>query len=581
MKMVKSLLLVSAAGIVAVSGAQAADLPVKAKPVEYVKVCSLYGAGFYYVPGTDICLKVGAYFRAEYAVGHMGSSLTNLDFTGADGQRTRITGPDYQQRARSFIFLDTRQQTAYGTLRAYMNIGHTSDFPTGNTNATNTSAAAVYANRAFIQLAGFTWGLATSYYDFFSSPATSYSVPWSSDTGDGGWKVAAYTAQLGNGLSASLSFEEPRRQVITNTGVIGGTFNTGSATFGTVTNPVQTVYTVGGLPIQDELKTVMPDIVANLRIDQAWGSAQIMGALHKNGGGYYGSTVGSSSPFLDNCTAGILGIQGNTCSGHPEDKFGYALGAGIKINFPMIGPGDYLQAQANYTVGASRYAATTPAGAGSPGIFGEGTGQGSTMGMGWFQDGVYCGNNGVVGAIGGPLSASTAATAVPLGLHCGSNEIQLTTVWSVQAAYEHFWTPSLRTSIVGAYTHIGYNAEASLQMCGQVNGLRSNFAGSVLLNDPTRVSNIPGSNIIQGLDNCGAGSFDWSAYTLSSRTQWNITKDFYVGLEGFYGHLNTMSKGETVRYFAGTGTAQPNARRTLDDENVYVYRMRVHRDLVP
>ena len=65
MKMVKSLLLGSAAGIVAVAGAQAADLPVKAKPVEYVKVCSLYGAGFYYIPGTDICLKIGAAFRAE------------------------------------------------------------------------------------------------------------------------------------------------------------------------------------------------------------------------------------------------------------------------------------------------------------------------------------------------------------------------------------------------------------------------------------------------------------------------------------------------------------------------------------
>jgi Porin subfamily len=24
------------------------------------KVCSLYGAGFYYMPGTDICLKIGA-----------------------------------------------------------------------------------------------------------------------------------------------------------------------------------------------------------------------------------------------------------------------------------------------------------------------------------------------------------------------------------------------------------------------------------------------------------------------------------------------------------------------------------------
>ena len=47
MKMIKSLLLGSAAGLVAMSGAQAADLPLKAKAVEYVRVCSLYGAGFY------------------------------------------------------------------------------------------------------------------------------------------------------------------------------------------------------------------------------------------------------------------------------------------------------------------------------------------------------------------------------------------------------------------------------------------------------------------------------------------------------------------------------------------------------
>ena len=52
--MVKSLLLGSAAGLVAVSGTQAADLPVKAKPVEYVKICTLYGEGFYYIPGTDM-----------------------------------------------------------------------------------------------------------------------------------------------------------------------------------------------------------------------------------------------------------------------------------------------------------------------------------------------------------------------------------------------------------------------------------------------------------------------------------------------------------------------------------------------
>ena len=73
MKMVKSLLLGSAAGLVAVAGAQAADLPVKAKPVQYVKICSLYGAGFYYIPGTDTCLKVGGYVRAETNI-QMGGS---------------------------------------------------------------------------------------------------------------------------------------------------------------------------------------------------------------------------------------------------------------------------------------------------------------------------------------------------------------------------------------------------------------------------------------------------------------------------------------------------------------------------
>jgi len=43
MKTIKSLVLGSAAGLLAMGGAQAADLPVKAKAVEYVKVCSLYG----------------------------------------------------------------------------------------------------------------------------------------------------------------------------------------------------------------------------------------------------------------------------------------------------------------------------------------------------------------------------------------------------------------------------------------------------------------------------------------------------------------------------------------------------------
>src|SRR3954447_24051989 len=87
MKMVKSLLLGSAAGLVAVAGAQAADLPVKAKPVEYVKVCSLYGAGFWYVPGTDTCLKVGSFVRVQTAWNTDGSDVPQGAGTaGAAGQ---------------------------------------------------------------------------------------------------------------------------------------------------------------------------------------------------------------------------------------------------------------------------------------------------------------------------------------------------------------------------------------------------------------------------------------------------------------------------------------------------------------
>ena len=123
MKMVKSLLLVSAAGLVAVSGAQAADLPVKAKPVEYVKVCSLYGAGFYYIPGTDICMKVGGYVRCRRpGTGYRTSPAARS--TGTGGRATRIDSQDLARRTRAVTTFDTRQQTAYGTLRTYLMMGY-------------------------------------------------------------------------------------------------------------------------------------------------------------------------------------------------------------------------------------------------------------------------------------------------------------------------------------------------------------------------------------------------------------------------------------------------------------------------
>src|SRR5438067_11597933 len=117
MKMVKSLLLSSAAGVVAVAGAQAADLPVKAKPVEYVKICSLYGDGFYYIPGTDTCLRFSGDVKFDLSWNTVNGS-GDPAFYGLAGQHTRSTFPA-SYRARNDLDLDTRIQTDYGTLRTY------------------------------------------------------------------------------------------------------------------------------------------------------------------------------------------------------------------------------------------------------------------------------------------------------------------------------------------------------------------------------------------------------------------------------------------------------------------------------
>src|ERR1700680_2104362 len=119
MKMVKSLLLGTAAGFVAVAGAQAADMPVKAA-VQYVKICNLYGDGFYYLPGTNICVKLGGYVRFETAY-WAGNSMTNWGpFGGNAGggiYNTRTDGgADWLHRNRAYISMDSREQTDYGVL---------------------------------------------------------------------------------------------------------------------------------------------------------------------------------------------------------------------------------------------------------------------------------------------------------------------------------------------------------------------------------------------------------------------------------------------------------------------------------
>src|ERR1700742_4187356 len=116
MKMVKSLVLGSAAALVAVGGAQAADLPVKAKAVEYVKVCSLYGAGFWYIPGTDTCIKIGGYLRVDTTFN--GGLYDSPAWNGNSGMGDRFAD-QINSRSRFALTVDTRTATEYGVVRTF------------------------------------------------------------------------------------------------------------------------------------------------------------------------------------------------------------------------------------------------------------------------------------------------------------------------------------------------------------------------------------------------------------------------------------------------------------------------------
>ena len=495
-----------------------------------MKICSLYGAGYYYIPGTDVCMHLGGYVREEASWGY-GDNMTNGPFVSTTMQNTRTDGTrDVVWRTRAYITQETRQQTAYGTLRTYLNLG---------VNGNNSSDFS--ANRAFIQIAGFTVGLASSYFDHYSVAAIAYLVDQSSDTGDGGQRVIAYTYQFGNGWSATLSAEEPeaKRAGVWNTNKGSTNFIPGSAP---QSAPVTNQFTSGpqlgiagtAQTIQDQRKSIAPDIVANLRVDGAWGSAQVMAVAHEASGGYNGSTITGQMPL-----------------NAPADTWGWAAGAGIKINMPWAGPGDYFAAQAAYTEGAVRYISNTQGGSGQASF-----GGGDRLGYGLWSDGVYCGGASVNGTAGNSCGAA-------------ANGINLTTAWGIAGGWEHFWTPSLRTSLHGSYAQIRYNAQANANLCN------SQTSTGVLSNNGSNTISYTGAGTT-GLASCNN---NWSVWQIGSRTQWNITKDFYMGVDVAYYKLQTASSGAIVNYSQLAGSAQPSGLRTLQDMDAFAGRLRWHRDL--
>ena len=300
----KSLLLGAAAGLVTVGAAQAADLPMtKAEAVEYVKVCTEFGAGFFYIPGSDTCLKIGGDIRANYHSGYptISNPTRANDALVFDG--------------RGQIAFDARTATEYGTLRSFFAI----DGNFGNGSSGGITGSGFQVDKAYIQLGGLTAGYAHSFFGFYDNDYGNdifqpyYAFPQTR-------ALIAYTAAFGGGFTATLSAEDgksSRNVMWDDNAIIQATALT-------------SVY--GGL--------TAPDGVARLRLDQSWGQAAISAAVHQV----------RLPGFLT-----ITGTGGASAGGSQYDtKYGFAVAGSLGVNLP-IAAGGHFAVEGTYAKGATSY----------------------------------------------------------------------------------------------------------------------------------------------------------------------------------------------------------------------------------
>ncbi|MBY0382263.1 MAG: porin [Xanthobacteraceae bacterium] len=403
MSKIKSLVLGSAAALAAISGAQAADLPVKAKAVEYVKVCSLYGAGFYYIPGTDTCIRIGGYVRAEV---NINGGFTDIGYiNGVGGLQNRTTN-NYLSRSRILLNVDTRTATEYGVVRTFAAFGP--QFSQGTDTQAN---GGLRVEAAFVQFAGFTFGRSASAYAFpwNGAPANINSGLFGGPNYDAGVNNIQYTWQFGNGVSASLGVdaqEQANRTQIVN--YAAGITATGTNGTPPITTPGANGF-YGGSNI--------PDIVGNLKVDQAWGLLQFSAAAHQVNAVYNGA-AGSAESF-----------------GHPDDKWGFAVSGALQLKNLPTGPGDDIKITGTYTEGALRY------------LLG--------------QSGATPQNIALFGAT--DLAVATISDASYSGV--AGSSLQLTKGWGVNGGFNHNWDAHWTSSVFGSWSQVEYNGAATSLYC--------------------------------------------------------------------------------------------------------------------
>ncbi|HSP63081.1 MAG TPA: porin [Pyrinomonadaceae bacterium] len=597
MKMVKSLVLGSAAGLIAMSGAQAADLPVKAKAVEYVRICSLYGAGFFYIPGTDTCIKLGGYLRVDTTF-HGG--IYDAPFWSGDGGQGNRFADQINSRSRMALTVDTRTATEYGVVRTFGQADFQFSTYGGTTNnaALNASALVgglnndtpgngyVAVEMAYIQFAGFTLG----------KSASADALPWNGYGGNNntsflmggpdyvtGVNNIQYTAQFGGGMSATIGLDEGKvfnRTALGNLDIstFGANYPTSNATLATATSLLQGGYGLGaaqgsvlnrgtGGPVNGYGGQIAPDIAANIKVDQAWGIFQISGIAHLVNASYNqldsatnAGAQGFTSPYpasyavcpaygANGTGSGPGQIQNGTgqpcssvTSGHPNSKWGGAITAGLQLKQLWTGAGDILNLDATYASGDTKAVISTSAASPNFVMFNHIGTPGATGALGYVSDGVF--GNGV-----GP-NGPTAGTG---------GVIQLTNAYGFRGGFIHNWDPYWQSSIFGSASYVRYNSTAKTGLC---NSASSNAATGF---------GFTGTAITA---TCNP---DFDVYMVGFRTGWTPVKNLTFSAEVLYAELDQKNVGTTGPLFAVTGPLAQQ-RYTFGNQSTVSFNVRAQRN---
>ena len=457
MTLIKSLLLGSAAGIVAVASAQAADLPTKkAAPVEYVKVCNVGGITGWTLPGSDTCVKFSGYITAQVEGGNLNNQYTWGSISGLTSSTaatvlvtnavtggtvpvpigTSITGgitgtspsaiaatPSYilsnsqvNQRVlvapstvnsntkffrnefgwttRANFGFDIASNTAYGPL-----IGHF-DLNSEMGNGFDNTGTAVYVNTGYVTWAGITAGKAQSFYSFTGGGDNWANFASPDQKGFNEPDLLAYTASFGGGFSVTIA-----AQSAGSNGGSGGGTDFGGPNYSNigVNSLTPSSITYGGMK--------WPDFVGALHVKQGWGEAQVSGVIHN-------VNVSANGYNSDNTAVGaICGLTGTAYCYDEHNQIGWGVDAGVKINLPSFGAGDDALLTGSYTQSAVWYS-------GLPDMM-------------W-------GENGQVNGNGQPMYMQDAYFN-PI-----TNQWSKPTAWSVSALIEHHFTPQFYLDLEGS-----------------------------------------------------------------------------------------------------------------------------------